>query len=41
MFSKPIDLIDPQSLYNVLNEGIEVAKLTDPNYLYLLGLNNN
>ena len=37
MFSKPIDLIDSQSLYNLLNEGIETARLTDPNYLYLLG----
>jgi len=41
MFAKPIDLIDSQSLYNVLNEGIEIARLSDPNYLYLLGLNFN
>lgn len=38
MFPKPIDLIDCQTLYNVLNEGIEFARLTDPYYLYLLGL---
>ncbi len=37
MFAKPIDLIDTQSLYNVLNQGVEYARLTDPNYLYLLG----
>ena len=37
MFAKPIDIIDSQQLYNVLNEGVEFARLTDPNYLYLLG----
>ncbi len=37
MFQKSIELIDCQSLYNHLNEGIELSRLTDPYYLYLLG----
>jgi hypothetical protein len=38
MFGPLIELIDCQSLFNLLNEGIELAKLNDPYYLYLLGL---
>ena len=37
MFGPLIELIDCQSLYNILNEGIEYAKICDPYYLYLLG----
>jgi hypothetical protein len=32
-----IEMIGCQSLYNLLNEGIEFAKIGDPYYLYLLG----
>ena len=38
MFGPTIELIDCQSLYNLLNEGIEYAKLCDSNYLYLIGI---
>ena len=37
MFGPLIELIDCQDLYNMLNEGIEYAKITDPYFLYLLG----
>ncbi len=37
MFGPPIELIDCQSVYNLLNEGIEHSQLNDPFYLYLLG----
>lgn len=36
MFAPLIDFIDCQSLYNILNEGVEYAKINDPYYLYLL-----
>jgi len=36
MFQKPIELINCQTLYNILNESFEFAKVCDPNYLYLL-----
>ncbi|CAF0771303.1 unnamed protein product [Brachionus calyciflorus] len=36
MFGPYIELIDCQSLYNLLNEGIEYSKLCDTNYLYLI-----
>lgn len=39
MFGPSIELIDCQSLYNLLNEGIEHSLLNDPYYLYLLGFN--
>ena len=37
MFGPLIELIDCQSVYNILNEGIEFSKLSDRYYLYLLG----
>ena len=37
MFGPPIELIDCQTLYNVINEGRDCAKIADPYYLYLLG----
>lgn len=37
MFGPLIELIDCQSVYNLLNEGIEHSQLNDPFYLYLLG----
>lgn len=36
MFAPLIDFIECQSLYNMLNEGIEYAKINDTYYLYLL-----
>ncbi|RNA45219.1 serine threonine tyrosine-interacting 1 [Brachionus plicatilis] len=36
MFGPNIELIECQELYNLLNEGIEFARLSDPNYLYLI-----
>jgi serine/threonine/tyrosine-interacting-like protein 1 len=36
MFQPSIELIDCQSLYNILNEGFEWNRITDENYLYLL-----
>jgi hypothetical protein len=38
MFDPNIELIECQKLYNILNEGIEYAKIGDPYYLYLLGI---
>ncbi len=37
MFGPLVELIECQDLYNVLNEGIEMAKINDLHYLYLLG----
>jgi hypothetical protein len=37
MFEAPYVFIDCSSLYNVLNESFECAKISDPFYLYLLG----
>lgn len=36
MFAPLIDFIECQELYNMLNDGIEYAKINDPFYLYLL-----
>ena len=37
MFEAPYVFMDCSSLYNVLNESFESAKICDPFYLYLLG----
>ena len=37
MFGPLIELVECQALYNLLNEGIEYAKLSDAFYLYLIG----
>jgi hypothetical protein len=37
MFGPSIEMIECQNLYNLLNEGIEFAKISDPYFLYLLG----
>ncbi len=37
MFPPLFDLIECKNLYNLLNEGVEYAKLNDPYFLYLLG----
>lgn len=37
MFEPQIELFECQALYNLLNEGIEYAKISDPYYLYLIG----
>lgn len=36
MFGPLIELFDCQALYNVLNEGADYARLSDPYYLYLI-----
>ena len=37
MFGPQIEMIECQALYNMLNEGIEYAKISDLYFLYLLG----
>lgn len=37
MFAPLIDFIECQTLYNMLNEGVQYAKINDRYYLYLLG----
>lgn len=38
MFSPEIEFIESQELYNLLNEGMDYAKISDPYYLYLIGI---
>lgn len=37
MFGPEIELIECQELYNMLNEGTDYPRLSDPYYLYLIG----
>ena len=37
MFGPQIEMVECQTLYNMLNEGIEYAKISDLYFLYLLG----